>query len=374
MKQCQRCLLPVGSFGVKKLDTKGVCKYCNYFEKWSFCYADYNKHHQVFKEKITRIRGDGDYDVMAGLSGGKDSTYVLYQLVHKYKLKVLAVTYNNGFLSEYARQNISKIVKHLGVDHFFYEPDWEALKCFYRVATFKLGWPCYACFVSGYFLAIKVCMERRIPFFVHGRSPFQMFRNFYQNSNDPTRPLIDINLEKHSFVKLAKYYRKLSWQMKVWLYFLVRNKRERILLSNEFFSHPQITKEFAPELIGYFLFELYDEEKIKKFLESKEVGYERPANDKVLGHGDCRIHDAAWLLFKEKHQACMEQVELAVMLRHGAVNQEQAKRIMNDIEPSPDNLTNSIDYFCSRIGIARAKYDQYVEQLRRKGSRGFWGH
>lgn len=39
------------------------------------------------------------YDCMVPVSGGKDSAYALYICTHKYKLKTLAVNFNNGFTS-----------------------------------------------------------------------------------------------------------------------------------------------------------------------------------------------------------------------------------------------------------------------------------
>jgi tRNA(Ile)-lysidine synthase TilS/MesJ len=50
-------------------------------------------------------RKGGQYDCLVPLSGGKDSTYVLYLCARVYGLKVLAMNFDNGFQSPLAREN-----------------------------------------------------------------------------------------------------------------------------------------------------------------------------------------------------------------------------------------------------------------------------
>lgn len=59
-----------------------------------------------------------NYDCILMLSGGKDSILVLNDLITKNK-KVLTVTYNDGFLSGYARTNLNKTIDYFEVDNFF---------------------------------------------------------------------------------------------------------------------------------------------------------------------------------------------------------------------------------------------------------------
>jgi len=56
------------------------------------------------------------YDCMVGLSGGRDSTYTLWKLVNDYKMRDLAIHYDNPFTSEQARKNMQRASEILGVD------------------------------------------------------------------------------------------------------------------------------------------------------------------------------------------------------------------------------------------------------------------
>ena len=60
----------------------------------------------------------GDHDCLHLLSGGKDSTYALYQLVER-GWRVHALTLDNGFISEGAKENVRRSVADLGITHEF---------------------------------------------------------------------------------------------------------------------------------------------------------------------------------------------------------------------------------------------------------------
>lgn len=55
---------------------------------------------------MKEYRDTGTYDALLCFSGGKDSTYTLWLLRKKLGLRVLAVTFDNGFLPEQTFKNI----------------------------------------------------------------------------------------------------------------------------------------------------------------------------------------------------------------------------------------------------------------------------
>lgn len=60
---------------------------------------------------------DSPYDCTVALSGGRDSTYVLYYTVRVLGLRVLAYTVDHGLLPEHTRENIRKATSILKVAH-----------------------------------------------------------------------------------------------------------------------------------------------------------------------------------------------------------------------------------------------------------------
>ena len=68
---------------------------------------------------ITKIKKEGkgkEYDVLIGISGGLDSTYLAYLLKRDYDLRILAVHVDTGWNSELSVKNIENLVKALDID------------------------------------------------------------------------------------------------------------------------------------------------------------------------------------------------------------------------------------------------------------------
>ena len=106
------------------------------------------------------------------LSGGKDSTYALAQLVGM-GVRVLAFTLDNGYISESAKANIRRVVNVLGVDHVFGET--PAMNEIFVDSLKRYSNVCNGCFKTIYTLSTKVAFDKKIPFIVTGLSRGQFF-------------------------------------------------------------------------------------------------------------------------------------------------------------------------------------------------------
>jgi tRNA(Ile)-lysidine synthase TilS/MesJ len=106
MRRCLQCVLP-DNYPNIHFDSDGVCNFCLTYTSPS----KYRGEEEVVRI-ISRARGnEHPYDCLVPWSGGRDSTYVLYnyKMVRGYKLKVLAFNYDNGFTSDQAKENIRRI-------------------------------------------------------------------------------------------------------------------------------------------------------------------------------------------------------------------------------------------------------------------------
>src|SRR5437016_5595183 len=98
-------------------DAEGVCNVCRGYDTYVEKAQAYFKTTQELKALAAEMKAarTGDYDCLVLLSGGKDSTYMLYQLCGL-GLKPLVFTLDNGFISDEAKANIRRVVDSLGVD------------------------------------------------------------------------------------------------------------------------------------------------------------------------------------------------------------------------------------------------------------------
>ncbi len=147
MNRCAKCVLPSSYPGVH-LDCDGVCDYCR---SYSPSVDDWVQK----KEKLDRIleiarSRELPYDVLLPWSGGKDSTYALYQMKVVYGLKTLAINFDNGFQSQEAKDNIQRIADRLGVDVIFLKPNTNLMMKMYRVMLENRHELCTVCNMSGY--------------------------------------------------------------------------------------------------------------------------------------------------------------------------------------------------------------------------------
>ena len=126
---CQKCvfsnLIPNINF-----DSDGICNYCNIHEEMEKIYPTDAKGKSIIKKLVKKIKSEGKdkrYDCIVGVSGGTDSSYMLYVCV-KLGLRPLAVHFDNGWNSPVAVSNIKLLLEKLDVDLYTYVVDWEEFK------------------------------------------------------------------------------------------------------------------------------------------------------------------------------------------------------------------------------------------------------
>jgi N-acetyl sugar amidotransferase len=118
IKICSRCIYDERVDGIN-FDSDGVCNYCHQVDMLKEqCGTGQHKGELLFSEIVEQIKKDGKkkpYDCIVGVSGGTDSSYMLY-LAKEKGLRPLAVHYNNAWNTEVASENIKKIIKELNVE------------------------------------------------------------------------------------------------------------------------------------------------------------------------------------------------------------------------------------------------------------------
>lgn len=128
-KVCSRCLMDDSVKGIS-FDEKGECTFCMIHDDMEGKFPLNANTPKILNELVEKIKNDGKgkkYDCIIGVSGGRDSTYTLYNAV-KLGLRPLAVHFDNGWNSEIAVQNIKNATKILGVDLHTHVADWEEFK------------------------------------------------------------------------------------------------------------------------------------------------------------------------------------------------------------------------------------------------------
>ncbi len=232
---CMECGLP-SNYPQTDFDEFGVCNLCNAFKGYKEKAERYFKTEKELKDILIGTKGKNPkYDCLSLLSGGKDSTYILAQLVNM-GLKVLAFTLDNGYISDQAKANIDRIVAKLGVDHVYGET--EHMNAIFVDSLKRHHNVCNGCFKTIYTLSTNIALEKQIPFIVTGLSRGQFFetrlteelfwddkldvkkiddtilevRKFYHKEPDAVKELLDVSafendtvFDKVQFIDFYRY-------------------------------------------------------------------------------------------------------------------------------------------------------------------------
>lgn len=206
-EHCTVCGLST-SYPGTELDEDGVCDQCRAFERYrdrtDRYFRPMDQLRSVFLPR--RSANVSGYDCMALLSGGKDSTYMLCRLVDM-GLKVFAFTLDNGFISPEAKQNIRRVVSHLGVDHEFAST--PAMNEIFVDSLRRHANVCQGCFKTIYTLSINLADRKGIPYIVTGLSRGQFFETRLTEQIF-TRPDFDVAQVDETILQARKAYHRVD--------------------------------------------------------------------------------------------------------------------------------------------------------------------
>ncbi|MGN6546006.1 MAG: hypothetical protein ACTHK7_13215, partial [Aureliella sp.] len=154
-RRCSNCILSERYIALED----GICQLCRQFQAapqhpQARLGSDENELAHVLQDAVGR--GPDHYDAVVLFSGGKDSAFLLHRLQSQYpKLRLAALTVDNGFMSQVALANCRQVLDALdkirqssqgneesqavGIDHFIVRPKPDLYKRAFRYALTHVG-------------------------------------------------------------------------------------------------------------------------------------------------------------------------------------------------------------------------------------------
>ena len=140
-KICKNCVMDTSDSKISFND-KGVCDHCQTFYKKILPNWDTSEKGEAKLIKLLdQIKKEGknkDFDCIMGMSGGIDSSYLLYVMKEKYNLRPLVFHVDAGWNSQIAVNNIERLIDGLDLDLYTDVIDWEEIKDL-QLSFFKSG-------------------------------------------------------------------------------------------------------------------------------------------------------------------------------------------------------------------------------------------
>jgi len=131
VRMCVNCVMDTTDQKIE-FDEHGVCDHCKtFYEKvlptWQFGNHSVEQLENLTK-KIKKAGKNRDFDCIIGMSGGIDSSYLVYVAKEILGLRPLVFHVDAGWNSRIAVTNIENIVDKLGLDLYTEVIDWEEMK------------------------------------------------------------------------------------------------------------------------------------------------------------------------------------------------------------------------------------------------------
>lgn len=160
---CNNCVMDTTD-SLIKFDERGFCDHCNnYYNNILPNWHPDETGARKLNEIVNKIKIDGKkkkFDCIIGISGGVDSSYLLYYAKEVLKLRPLAFAVDTGWNTELAEENIKRVTTGLGLDLYKQTVNWDEMKDL-QLAYFKSQVPYqdtpqdHVIFASLYNYAVK---------------------------------------------------------------------------------------------------------------------------------------------------------------------------------------------------------------------------
>lgn len=162
-QMCTRCVMDNLSDQTIVFDQNGYCNYCtDTLQRKDREYFPNPKGKEKLEQLVGNIKMEGknnEYDCIVGISGGVDSSYILY-LGYQYDLRMLAVHIDDELDTDIASENINRLCIKTKTKLINVKPDMDAYKDA-TLAFFKAGVPNVAIIQDNLIVSeLQKCAEK----------------------------------------------------------------------------------------------------------------------------------------------------------------------------------------------------------------------
>jgi N-acetyl sugar amidotransferase len=165
MRYCRKCVTPDTRPGTIFKD--GICQACLNYDKRQD--IDWDNRWQVLKSICNDHRGQGRYDCVIPVSGGKDSHVLTHIMVNEMGMTPLLITVGDPFTKTKAgTHNLHNLGETFGCDHITFQLSASLFRNATRIGFEKLGEPLKFIETCIYTVPIKIADGLGISLVVYG--------------------------------------------------------------------------------------------------------------------------------------------------------------------------------------------------------------
>ena len=338
LRICKNCVMDTTDSKIE-FDENGVCDHCNTFKNsiQPFWHTD-NRGKVKLEELVKKIKTEGkgkDFDCMMGMSGGIDSSFLLYKMVTEYGLRPLVFHVDAGWNSQIAVNNIERLVDGLGLDLYTEVINWEEMKDL-QLSFFKSGVPHidvpqdHAFFATMYKFASKYKIKTIL---TGGNYSTECVRNplewmYYQSDSIQLKDIY----KKHGIGKLSEYpVTNILWH-KFWLPYFKGIKLYRPL-------------DFIP----------YNKDEAMQILVDK-FGYQKYPQ-KHFESRFTRFYEGFWL--PQRFGYDTRKVQFSSLILTNQMTREESLEKLKNESYTDEQIKEDFEYVSNKLGITTEELWSY---------------
>ena len=195
LRWCSNCLT-MSTRPRITFDARGWCNACVWTEKKKT--LDWNARQiELVKLLDKHRRNDGQFDCLVPLSGGKDGSYVAYNLKHKYGMNPLSVTVTPALPLPLGDQNLRAFIES-GYNHISINPDHEAMRVLNKTGFIEMGFPYYGWLISIHTAVIRIATVFSIDLIFYGEDGEVEYGGSTETSKNP---IYDVHYQKKVYLE-----------------------------------------------------------------------------------------------------------------------------------------------------------------------------
>ncbi|MDP4266414.1 MAG: 7-cyano-7-deazaguanine synthase [Bacteroidota bacterium] len=330
-KICKRCIMPEATPDIY-LNEDGICNLCIQHDNMRK-FEEGNKLLETdFLKIINKYKGKQKYDCLVMCSGGKDSTSSLYYMKKRYNLNPLAFTFDHGFETDEAMENIRNAVEILGVDFMFFKSDFMKDLFARMLKSGSKAVMCHPCSIWYMELAFDVAARYEIPMIIAGWTKGQ-------STNDGMLSKCGCNIHQPEFKKMATatidFLNNELKDMPKYKDF-PKSMEEVLKRANKRFKSIVISPHwflpFGPEVYIDII--------------KKELNWKVPKVSYPNGSTNCTLNFISVYNSMRDYGYTHYHVEMSKLIREGVISREEA---LNDLKANYDkemlnDIAKKLDY------------------------------
>jgi len=159
---------------------------------------DWDSREKQLINLLDKHRSDsGGFDCMVPVSGGKDGSYVAYNLKHKYGMNPLALTITPALALDLGEENFRAFVA-CGYNHITVNPAYESMRVLNKQGFIEMGFPYFGWLISIQAAVVKMASQLNIGLIFYGEDGEVEYGG--SEVTDST-PIYDVNYMKKIYLE-----------------------------------------------------------------------------------------------------------------------------------------------------------------------------